>query len=113
MEGVEKNTNTQATTKVEQQAEQSIPNVLVASASPQHGLDADTDTVKIKDVFNTVIQNINHLTKEDMKNILVDSTTKAQLCSHPILVGVDEIEKEDMASVGDKTQKQEISIAPP
>lgn len=57
------------------------------SASPQE------DIVKVKDVFDTTSQNINPLKKEDMQKILIDSTTKAQLCSRPVLVSVDEIEK--------------------
>ena len=46
-----------------------------------------------------------------MQMILTNSTTKAQLCIHPILVSVDEIKKEELASAGEKTQ--ELSIVPP
>ena len=57
------------------------------SANPQ------ANTIKIKDVFESTIQNINPLTKEDLQKILIDSNTKSQLCNHTILVNVDEIEK--------------------
>ena len=56
------------------------------SASQQHVTDANRAIVKTKDVFDIVAHNINPLTKEDMKKILLGTTTKPQLCSHPILV---------------------------
>ena len=46
-----------------------------------------------------------------MKKILVKSTTKAKLCSHPILVSVDEIKKAELEPIGEKNQ--ELSSAPP
>ena len=45
-----------------------------------------------------------------MQKILTNSTTKAQLYNHHVLVSVDEIEKEKLASVREKTQ--ELSISP-
>ena len=63
----------------------------MSSASPQHVTQEDTETIKIKDVSNNVNQNVNPIIEEDMQKILQDTTTKAQLCSHPILVSVDNL----------------------
>ena len=65
--------------------------------SPQHELHIDTNTINIKDVSDTITQNINPLTEEDLKKILVESTTQEKLCEHHVLVSVDEIEKANKA----------------
>ena len=46
-----------------------------------------------------------------MKKNLIDSTTTTKLCNHPILVRVDDIEKEKLASGGEKSQETSI-VAP-
>lgn len=68
------------------------------SASPQHWTKEDTKIIQIKDVSDKVPQNINPLIKEDMKKISLEDTTKAQLCSHPILVSEDELKNEEKTS---------------
>ena len=75
----------------------------MSSANPQE------DITKVKDVFDNTILNINTLTEEDMQKILIESTIKAQLCIHPILVSVDEIEKGELVFVGEKTQASSIT----
>ena len=70
----------------------------------------DTKIISIKDVSDNVPQNINPLIEEDIKKILLDSTTKAQLCSHPILVSVDELKKEKKTST--EVEAQAISKTP-
>ena len=64
-------------------------------------MNKEDDIMKIKDVFDTIYKNINPLTKEVLKKILLESTTKANPCENPVLVSVDEIEKEDKAYVGE------------
>ena len=44
-----------------------------------------------------------------MYKILTNSTTKAQLCSHAMLVSLDEIEKAQLAFVGEKPKALSIS----
>lgn len=83
---------TKAIVEEDKQADQNVLVVQMMSVSPQENI------VQVKDVSDTIIQNINPLIEEDMKNILIYSTTKEQLCSHPILVSVDKIEKEKLAS---------------
>ena len=94
MEGTKINVETQEKTKDEKKTEQSILDIQMSIASPQHVTNANIDIVKIKDVYDTLAQNINLLTKKDMKKILLDTTTKVQLCINLVLVSVDEIEKE-------------------
>lgn len=97
----------------EKNQEQNIPNVHMLSVSPPHvdKVDQQVEIVKTKDVSENSTQNINPLIEEDMKQIFIDTTTKEKLCSHLVLVSVDEIEKVEFASVGKKTQ--ELSISPP
>ena len=61
--------------------------------SPPHSTFTPTETIKIKDVTKTSSQNINPLITEDLTKILDQSTQQAQLCTSPILVSVDELQK--------------------
>ena len=61
--------------------------------SPPHGIITLAKIIKIKDVIDTSCQNINPLTIDDLTKILDQSTQVARLCSSPILVSVDELEK--------------------
>ena len=63
------------------------------------------DSIKIKDVPDNLGYNINLLIEEDLIKTLKDSTTTTQLCSKPILVRVDEIDKEDLEFVGENSQE--------
>ena len=72
------------------------------SANPQHEVNTKCDNVNIKDVFDIVTQNINPLIKDDLKKILVESTTEAILCKNIVLVSVDEIEKAKKVSLGEE-----------
>ena len=47
----------------------------------------------MKDVVDTSCQSIKPLTVEDLSKILDQSTKQAQLCSTPILVSVEELQK--------------------
>ena len=61
--------------------------------SPPHSTITPAETIKIKDVVDTSYKNINPSTVEDLTNILDQSTQQAKLCSSPILVSVDELQK--------------------
>ena len=71
---VHKEGTTKAIVEEEQKENQNIPEIQMLSVSPQ------IDIVKVKDVPDTTIQNINPLIEEDMQKILTDSTSKKQLC---------------------------------
>ena len=75
--------------------------------SPPHTI-TPVETIKIKDVVDTSCQNINPLTTEDLSKILDQSTQLAQLCSSPILVSVDELQK-----LVDKLKKVKVSPQEP
>ena len=61
--------------------------------SPPHSTITLAETIKIKDVVDTSCQNINPLTIEDLTKILDQSTQATRLCTSPILVYVDELQK--------------------
>ena len=61
--------------------------------SPPHSPITPVETIKIKDVVDTSCQNINPLTAEDLSKILDQSTQATKLCTIPILVSVDELQK--------------------
>lgn len=108
-----KEENIEATVEEEKQKDLNVPEVHIPSAHLPHveKVDQQEKIVKIKDVSDNTTHSINPFIEEDIKKILVDSTTKEKLCSHPILVNVDEIEKAKLASTKEKAQ--ELSIPPP
>ena len=61
--------------------------------SPLHSIITPAEIIKIKDFVDTSSQNINPLTAEDLTKILDQATHQAQLCTGPILVSVDELQK--------------------
>lgn len=63
------------------------------SVSPPHVTSVTTKTITIKEIFYPLAQNINPLTKDDLKNFLDESTLQAKLCGNSILVSVDELQK--------------------
>ena len=64
------------------------------SASPPHvDQEIQWDTININDVFNNIVENINPLIEDDLKRILQDSNLAAKLCTNPILINTDEINK--------------------
>ena len=75
--------------------------------SPPHATITPIESIKIKDVIDTSFQNINPLTKEDLTKILDQSTQALRLCSSPILVSVDELQKSVVESKEVKVQTQE------
>ena len=85
----------------------------MSSANPPQETSANVEIVKIKDVSKTIAQNINPLIEDDLKKILVESTTQAKLCENLVLVSVDEIEKIDKVSIGEEVQTKETSTIPP
>ena len=101
-----KGTTQEATTREEKQ------DVQVSSANPPHTNQVSQwDSMLIKDVLDTSKKNVNPLTKEDLKKILIEYTIKTQLCTHPVLVRVEKIEKVELASIREKPQ--ETSNVPP
>lgn len=85
----------------------------MSSVSPLHEVKKDDDAIKIKDVSDSITQNINPLIEDYLKKILVESTTQAKLCENPILVSVDEIEKANKIFAREEEQKQVTPTAPP
>ena len=75
--------------------------------SPPHSTITPTEIIKIKDVVDTSCQNINPLTAEDLTKILDQSTQETRLCSSPILVSVDELQKSVVETKEVKVQTQE------
>lgn len=111
--GMEMNIDTQAPVIDEKQIEKSVSDTQVLSASPQQETSAIIDIVKLKDVFETIAQNINPLIEDDLKKILVKSTNQEKLCENLVLVSVDEIEKADKAFVGEEKKTPETSTPLP
>ena len=73
--------------------EQSVQDTQLPPLSPPHSIDTPVETIKIKDVVETLSQNINSLTIEDLTKILDQATQHAQICENPILVSVEELQK--------------------
>ena len=63
----------------------------------------------MQDVPDNFGQNINPLTVEDLKKILHRTTLQAQLCTNPILVSVEELQKVVADITRDKVNPQEPS----
>ena len=76
--------------------------------SPPHSTFTPVETIKIKDVTYTTSQNINPLTTKDLTKILDQLNQLAQLCSSPILVSVDELQK-----LVDKLKEVKVSSQDP
>ena len=77
----------------DEKQEQSVQDTQLSPPSPPHATITPTESIKIKDVTDNSCQNINPLTTEDLTKILDQSTQVARLCSSPILVSVDELQK--------------------
>ena len=96
MDDIEETTQ-EATTREEKQ------DVQVSSANPPNTNQVSQwDSMLIKDVLDTSEKNVNPLTEEDLKKILIDYTTTTQLCTHPILGRVEKIEKVEPGSIREK-----------
>ena len=83
------------------------------SVSPPHDTSVTTKTINVKDVSNTLAQNINPLTSEDLKKILDQSTLQANLCDNPILVSVEELQKAVTKVTREKVKTQEPTYVIP
>lgn len=96
-EDVEKETQEgdKATTK-EQQQEQSVQDTQLPPPSPPHIKTTPVDSIAIKDVLDTSGQKINPLIVEDLKKILHQTTLQSQLCTNPILVSVEELQRQQL-----------------
>ena len=90
--------------------------------SPPHSNFTPVETIKIKDVTDTTSQTISPLTADDLSKILDQSTHQAQLCTNPILVSVEELQKSiDKVKEGEvkpqeppqTTQTTGLSLQPP
>ena len=75
------------------QQDQSVQDTQLPPPSPPHSPITPVEIIKIKNVVDTSCQNINPLIVEDLTKILDQSTKKARLCSSPILISVDELQK--------------------
>jgi hypothetical protein len=101
----EKQEGDKATAK-EQQQEQSVHTQL-PPPSPPHATPTPADSIAIKNFLDTSSQNINPLTIEDLKKILHQKTLQSQLCTNPILVSVDELQKAVAEITKDKVNPKE------
>ena len=108
-EDIEMKVDNQETTKAEQQEEQSVQDTQLSDVKPQNVTSVNTKTIIVKDVSDHISQNINPLTKEDLKKILDQSTLQAKLCDNLVLVSVDELQK----IVTDSTMKEVNTQRPP
>jgi hypothetical protein len=83
--------------------------------SPPHVATPPAGSVIVKDVPDTSGQNINPLTIEDLKKILHQTTLQSELCSNPVLVSGEELQKAMAETTKTKVNPQEppsqISIA--
>lgn len=75
--------------------------------SPPHATITPAKIIKIKNFIDTSGQNINPLTIENLAKNLDQSTQAARLCSSPILVSVDELQKVVVKSKEVKVKTQE------
>ena len=65
----------------------------MSSVSPPHDATETIKTINVKDVSDISAQNINPLTKEDLKKILDQFTLQAKLCNNHVLISVDKLQK--------------------
>ena len=75
----------------QQQSDQSVEDTQMPLPRPTHM--AFAETVTLKDVPDTLGQNINPLTIEDLKKILHQTTLQSQLCTNLVFVSVEELHK--------------------
>ena len=59
--------------------------------NPPHKISTPVVIVNVKDVLDTIGQNIHPLTVEDMKKILYQTTMQSQICLNLVLVSVEEL----------------------
>ena len=78
---------------IEIQQEKSVQDTQLPPPSPPQFITTLVEVVRIKDADDTSSQDINPLSAEDLTKILDQSTHQAQLCTNPILVSVEELQK--------------------
>ena len=78
--------------------------------SPPHATITLAEIIEIEDFIDTSCQNINPLTTEDLSKILHQSTQQAQLCTSPVLVSVDELQRAVAAPQREKVKPKEQSF---
>ena len=103
----EENTTKGEEKAIDEQQEKSVQDTQLPPPSPPHATITPVETMIVKDVIDTSCQNINPLNIEDLSKILDQSTQQAQLCTNPVLVSVDELQKvvADLKEVKVKTQE--------
>ena len=94
-------------TAQQQQIDQSVQDTQLPPASPPHVTSTPVDTVTVQDIPKTSSQNINPLTVQDLKKILYQTTLQSQLCTNPILVSVEELQKVVAKITKEKVNPQE------
>ena len=82
-------------------------NTQLPSFIPPHDTTQKIKTITIKDVSNPLTHNINHLTIEDLKKILDQSTLQEKLFGNPILVSMEELQKVVIDVTREKVNPQE------
>ena len=96
-----------ATTKQQQQEEQSVQDMQMPPPIPPHVTITPTNAITIKDVSNISSQNINPLIVEDLSKIHHQSMLQPQLCINLVLVSVDELQKAVEESKREKVKPKE------
>ena len=91
----------------QQQEEQSVQDTQLPPPSPPHETSTPTIIVTVKDVPNTIGQNINPLTIEDVKKILHQTTMQSQICLNLVLVSVEELQEVVVEITQEKVNTQE------
>lgn len=104
---------TQALVEEEKQTKQSVQDEQLLSDSPPSETSTNIEIVKVKDLSKTISQNINPLTQDDLKRILLKTTLQAKLIDNPILVSVDEIQKIDTITTREEVQALDTTLVTP
>ena len=94
-------------TAKEKKTKQSVQDTQFPPPSPPHVTPTPVDTINVQDVPENFVQNINPLTAEDLKRILHQTTLQDQLCTNPVLVSVEELQKVVADITRDKVNPQE------
>ena len=97
------------TSEPEKLEEQNVQDTQFLSVSPPHVTTETTKIVTIKDISNLSTNNIDPITKDNLKKILEQSTLQAKLCDNPILISVDELQN----SMTDVARKKVNPQEPP
>ena len=90
-----------------QMSSSSLPHDTCVSSCLPHHIGVTTKSMILKYVFDALAQNINPMTRDDLKKILDQSTLLTKLCDNPIQVSIEKLQKEVTEVTRDKVNPQE------